>query len=197
MPIDMKALTEKARDLAEGSELAAALEAGAPIARTSDESRKAWARRWLALSDWARRRELRELERDLAQTLEELARSNEAAQRRAGQAMQSSVWADGFFNYVVECSDPHGTSEVSYRWAETKTYREDATEALKLAAEASNDYLEAKGTIALAQSRSQAARDHFTEVGRVRNRAAALSFLLTLFVLAATALLLHYRFYTP
>jgi hypothetical protein len=197
MPIDMKAITEKARNLAEGAELAAALEASAPIVRTLDKSRESWLRRWLDLSDWARRRELRELERDLAESVEDLRRANEVAQARIGEVLQASAWADGFFTYVVECSDPQGTSEVSRRWAETKTYREDALQALKAAAESNNDYLEVKGAVTLAEARSQAARRHFHEVRRVRIRTAALSFVFTLVVLMSTALLLHYRFSAP
>ncbi|HEY5958228.1 MAG TPA: hypothetical protein VIV60_16805, partial [Polyangiaceae bacterium] len=147
------------------------------------------------LSDWARQRELRALERDLVESLEVLRRDDEAAQTRATEMLQCSVWADGFFHGVVQINDPQGMSEVSRRWAETKIYREDALEALKAAAKASHDHLEAKGAIALAQARSQAARRHFAEVKLVRIRACALGFLLSLVLMGTIALLLHYRFH--
>jgi hypothetical protein len=194
--MDINAIIENARDYAEGTELAAALETGAPIEPSRDQLRQSWVRRWLDLSDWARQRELRVLERNLVDSLEELRCANEVAQRRAREALECSIWADGFFHGVVQSSDPEGKSEVSRRWVETKSYRQDALEALKIAAEANHDYLDAKGAITLAQARSQAARHHFTQVRETRIRAVARGFLLTFVVLATVAFLLHYRFHT-
>jgi hypothetical protein len=197
MPVDLHELKTNARNYAEGTELAAALETRARIEQSQDKSRESWTRRWLDLSDWARRRELRDLERNLVQSLEELRRANENAQKRADEARHCSVWADGFFDGVVKASDSQREGEISRRWSESKTYREEALEALKVAADANNDYLEAKLVVALAQAQSQAARRYYSKLREIRPHATAKGFLFAIVFIVITALSLHYRFHSP
>jgi hypothetical protein len=197
MPVDLNELKTNAQNYAEGTELAAALETGAFIERSQDMSREPWIRRWLDLSDWARRRELRDLEHNLVQSLEELRRANENARKQADESRQCSVWADGFFDGVVKAIDTQRDGEISRRWNESKTYREEALGALKVAADANNDYLEAKLVVALAQARSQAARRYYSKLREIRPHATAKGFLFAIVFIVIAALSLHYRFHSP
>ena len=197
MPIAKKHITEIARDFAEGSELAAAMKARVSIAPTQDKSREAWVRRWLNLSEWACTRELNELERELVETLEELRQSSELAEQQATEAMYAGCHAETFLRDLVECNDPHGTSEIARRLAETKLARDNTLEAAAIAADKRRYYIEAKGVIAVAQLRSQYARRHFAEMRRVRVRAISMTFLLTLVLVVTAATLLHYRMHVP
>jgi hypothetical protein len=197
MPDTKNKIAEIARDFAEGTELAAAIKAGVVIAPTQDRSREAWVRRWLDLSEWARTRELRELDRELTETLEELRHSSEVAEQQATEALELGSQADAFLHYVIECHDPQGASELIQRLSETKAVRDNAIQALKLAADKWRDYAEGKGVAAVAQVRSQNVRHHFAEMHRVRVRAIVMTFLLTLVAMVIAAALLHYRMHIP
>lgn len=186
-------IADIARDCAEGTELAAAVNARMPIAPMQDRSREAWARRWLAISEWARMREVKELDRELAETLEELRLESEAAERQATEAMYVACHAETAFRQLVERHDPDGTSELAQRFTETKLARDGALEAASLAAKKRHAYAEAKGIVAVAQTRAQHAQHHFAEMRRVRIRAVASTILVTLALLALSVLLVHVR----
>jgi len=196
MPNTKRNIADIARDYAEGAELAAAIQARVPIALTRDKSREAWVRRWLDLSEWARTRELKELDRELAQTLEELRLGSEDAERQATEAMYAGCQAERLFRELVERRDPDGTTELARRFAETKLARDDALEAASIAANQRSDYAEAKGIAAVAQARAQHAHHHFAELRRVRVRAVASTILVTLAILVLSVLLVRIRMKT-
>jgi hypothetical protein len=197
MPVDLDELKTNARNYAEGTALAAALETGARIEPSQDQSRESWVRHWLELSDWARRRELRDWNRQLVESLEELRQAKENAQKRANEACQCSAWADGFFDGVVHASEPQRECEISRRWGESKTYREEALGALKVAAEANNNFLEAKRVVTLAEAQSQAAQRYYSKSREIRTRATAKGFLFAVVFFVISVLALHYRFHSP
>jgi hypothetical protein len=197
MTAPKKSITDIARDFAEGSELSAALDVNAPVDRTKDLARDEWERRWLDLPERRRRRELHLMERELYERLEELRCSHEAAERSANEALEASAWANNFFQGVVHYQDPAGKGEVSRRWTETRSYWDITLQALKIAADERSSYAGAEGAVALAHTRSQAARRYYADLRQARHRAVAWTFLLTLVSIAATALLMHCGLYTP
>jgi hypothetical protein len=197
MPDTKKNITEIARDFAEGTELAAAIKARAPIAPAQDKSREAWVRRWLDLSEWARTRELRELDRELVETLVELRLAIDVAEQQATEAMYAGGHAQAFFINVVESHGPQGTSDIAKLFTETAQARDYAQQTAMIAADKRCEYAEAKGVVAVARVRSQNARQHFVEMRRVRIRAIVMTLLLTLVALVIAAALLHYRMHIP
>jgi len=192
MPNTKRNIADIARDYAEGTELAAALKARVPIAPTPDKLREAWVRRWLVLSEWAQMRELKELDRALAETLEELRLESEVAERQAAEAMYAGCHGETLFREIIERHDPDGTTELARRFAETKLARDDALEAANIVANKRGDYTEAKGIVAVAQTRAQNAHRHFAEMRRVRIRAVASTILVTLAILVLSVLLVHF-----
>ena len=197
MPTTKRDITEIARDFAEGTELAAAIKARVPIVPTRDKSREAWVRRWLDLSEWARSRELRELDQELAETLEELRLAIEVAEQQATEAMYAGGHAEAFFRNVVESHGPQGTSEITKLLAETRLARDNALDTAMFAAEKRRCYVEAKGIVEVAQLRSQNARHHYADMHRVRIRASVMTFLLTVVAMVIAATLVHYRMRMP
>jgi len=193
MPTTKKNIKEIARDFAEGAELAAAIDARAPIALTQDKSREAWVRRWLDLSEWARTRELRELDRELAQTLEELQLAIDVAEREATEAMYAGGHAQTFLCNVVGSHGPDGTSDIAKLLAETARARDYAQQTAMIAANKRREYAEAKGVVELAQVRCKHAYHHFAEMRRVRIRAVSSTILVTLAILLLSVLLVHFR----
>jgi len=193
MPTTKKTITEIAQDFAEGAELAAAINARAPIALTQDKSREAWARRWLDLSEWARTRELRELDRELAQTLEELRLAIDVAEQEAMEAMYAGGHAQSFFCNVVGSHGPQSTSDIIKLFTDTARARDYAQRTAMIAANKRREYAEAKGVVELAQVRARHAHHHFAEMHRVRVRAVASTILVTLALLALSVLLVHFR----
>ena len=193
MPTTKKTITEIAQDFAEGAELAAAINARAPIALTQDKSREAWARRWLDLSEWARTRELRELDRELAQTLEELRLAIDVAEQEAMEAMYAGGHAQSFFCNVVGSHGPQSTSDIIKLFTDTARARDYAQRTAMIAANKRREYAEAKGVVELAQARARHAHHHFAEMHRVRVRAVASTILVTLALLALSVLLVHFR----
>jgi hypothetical protein len=193
MPNTKRNIADIARDYAEGSELAAATNARVPIAPMQGKSREAWVRRWLDLSDWAQIAELKELDRELAETLEEHRLRSEDAERQAAEAMYTACHAETSFRQLVERHDPDGTSELARHFAETQLARDGALEAACIVARNRSDYSEAKGIVAVAQTRVQHAQHHFAEMRRVRIRAVASTILVTLVLLTLSVLLVQVR----
>ena len=191
MPNTKRNIADIARDYAEGTELAAAIKARVPIAPTPDKSREAWVRRWLVVSEWAQMRELKELDQELAETLEELRLESEDAERQATEAMYAGCHAERSFRELVERRDPDGATEIVQRFDETKLARDDALQTANIAATKRRDYAEAKGIVAVAQTRAQHAHHHFAEMRRVRVRAVASTILVILVLLALSVLLVH------
>jgi len=192
MPTTKKNITEIARDFAEGAELDAAIKARAPIAVTQDKSREAWVRRWLDLSDWARERELKELDRELAQTLEELRLAIDVAEQEATEAMYAGGHAQSFFCNVVGSHGPQSTSDIIKLFADTARARDYAQQTARIVADRRCEYAEAKGIVEVAQVRCEHANHHFAEMRRVRIRAVASTILVTLALLALSVLLVHF-----
>jgi hypothetical protein len=193
MPTTKKNITEIARDFAEGAELDAAINARAPIALTQDKSRESWVRRWLDLSEWARTRALSELDRELAQTLEDLRLAINAAEQEAMEAMYAGGHAQSFFCNVVGSQGSQSTSDIIKLFADTARARDYAQQTAMLAANIRRDYAEAKGVVEVAQTRAQNAYHHFAELRRVRIRAVASTIVVTLALLALSVLLVQFR----
>jgi len=193
MPNTKRNIADIARDYAEGTELAAAIKARVPIAPPPDESREAWVRRWLVLSEWAQMRELKELDRELAETLEEIRLGREDAERQAVEAMYAACYAERLFRDLVECHGPGITGELVQHFEATKLARDATLEAANILADKRSEHAEAKGIVAVAQTRAQHARYHFPAMRRVRIRAVASTILVTLALLVLSVLLVHFR----
>jgi hypothetical protein len=196
MPTSKKNITDIARDFAEGNELVAALQARVPIAPTRDESRAPWVRRWLELSEWARTRELRELDRELTETLEDLRVTSDAAQVKAAEAEQVGDQMERFLYYLLECNAAQDEAGLVQRMAETKAAWNAATEALKAATAKRLAYTEAKYVVEVAQARIQNAQRHSAELRKVCIRTMTMTFLLTLAAVITIATLLYWAWAT-
>jgi hypothetical protein len=194
MSTSKKNITDIARDFAEGNELVAALQARVPIAPTRDESRAPRVRRWLELSEWARTRELRELDRELTKTLEDLRVTSDAAQIKAAEAEQVGDQMERFLYYLLECNAAQDEAGLVQRMAETKAAWNAATEALKAAAAKRLEYTEARYVVEVAQVRIQNAQRHSADLRRVRIR--TMTFSLTLAAVMIVATLLYWAWAT-
>jgi hypothetical protein len=185
MPENISSIEELTRDYVEGVELAEAARAHRAIAPHADPGRTEWQRRWLELSEWARDRELRELEAELNRSLVERQQASDAAMVKSAEAMALTVYADGSFGQRIHELDPSGNGELAVEWANVVRLREDALRQLRVVQRTSTELLETTLAVQTALAKGYATRHHLREMRRLRSRCASLVFLLCVAMLFA------------
>ncbi|HEY5958077.1 MAG TPA: hypothetical protein VIV60_16050 [Polyangiaceae bacterium] len=184
MPSEAKSIDEMARDYVDGVRLSEALRANLRIEPVEDPKRQEWQRRWLDLSDWARERELRQLEAEMTRHIEELRQSSDRAQVQSSEATALSVYGDGNIRNLIYELDPTGESPIAVEWTNQLSARDAALRMLKMAHRESMQLVEAQCAVKSALTKGSVTRYHFAEIRRLRKRYNSLAFLLMVVLIA-------------